>query len=359
MTKTHRKRTLVRAPIVPFRWRGTRLDVLEQRDLPGRVRFLACRTHTDVARAIREMSIRGAPAIGCAAAYGLALAARERSFLNTQDQIRSLEKARALLAATRPTAVNLFWALDRMARVWAASAEMLAQRLAEEARAIDQEDNASCRRIGRNGADLLPKNAVVLTHCNAGALATAGYGTALGVIRAAFAQGKIKNVFVDETRPYLQGARLTAWELDQEGIPYTLLTDNMAAHILKTERVDAVVVGADRIAANGDTANKIGTYGLAVLARHHRVPFYIAAPLSTVDWQAKTGADIPIEERSINEVCEIRGYRIAPARARARHPAFDVTPARLITAIVTDRAVCSPASLRSLKNGTKRTSGEG
>ncbi len=334
--------------IHPYRWRGGRLDVLEQKDLPGRVRWIPCETFQDVARAIRDMSIRGAPAIGCAAAFGLALAARGR-FARFSEKISRLQKAKTLLAATRPTAVNLFWALERMARVWAASPEDLPARLEKEALAIHAEDLASCFRIGEAGAGLLPRNAVVLTHCNAGALATAGYGTALGVIRSARRRGRLKKVYVDETRPYLQGARLTAWELEQEGIPYEILTDNMAGHIMKTEKLDAVIVGADRIAANGDAANKIGTYALAVLARHHKVPFYVAAPFSTVDLAAPSGNAIPIEERSAEEVLFIRGIPLAPPNARARHPAFDVTPASLITALLTDRAVIRPPLAENLR----------
>ncbi len=325
-------------PVVPFRWRGSRLDILEQRDLPGRVRWIPCRTVDDVARSLRDMSIRGAPAIGCAAAFGLALAARAPG----GDRPRRLEQARRRLAATRPTAVNLFWALDRMTRVWAAGGADLAARLEKEARAIAAEDLAACRRIGDFGATLLPKNAVVLTHCNAGALATAGHGTALGIVRSAHAAGKIRRVFVDETRPYLQGARLTAWELARDHIPHDLITDNAAAHILKTEKVDAVIVGADRIAANGDTANKIGTYALALAARRHGVPFYVAAPASTLDPSTPDGDGIPIEERPAAEVLFFAGRRVAPPGTRARHPAFDVTPADLLTAIVTERGVHRP-----------------
>lgn len=324
--------------VVPFRWRGHRLDILEQRDLPARVRWISCRTADDVARAIRDMSIRGAPAIGCAAAFGLALAARGP---HGAPRAR-LEAARRRLAATRPTAVNLFWALDRMARRWAPPGGDLAARLEKEARAIAAEDLAACRSIGERGAALLPRGAVVLTHCNAGALATAGHGTALGIVRSAHAQGKIRRVFVDETRPYLQGARLTAWELSREKIPYEIVTDNAAAHLLKTEKIDAVIVGADRIARNGDTANKIGTYGLALLARHHGVPFYVAAPTSTLDRRRARGEDIPIEERSPAEVLTWAGRRLAPAGARARHPAFDVTPAALLTALVTEAGVYRP-----------------
>jgi methylthioribose-1-phosphate isomerase len=292
------------------------------------------------------MSIRGAPAIGCAAAFGMALASKERAFKSLPDLIAFLEKARTGLGETRPTAVNLFWALDRMARVYQNPATInIPKSLEQEALAIHAEDTASCHAIGDEGARLLPKDAIVLTHCNAGALATAGYGTALGVIRSAHAVGKIKRVYVDETRPYLQGARLTAWELDQEGIPYEILTDNMAGHILKTEKVSAIVVGADRIAANGDTANKIGTYSLAILAHYHQVPFYVAAPFSTVDVKTSTGAGIPIEDRSVEEVVKFRGLSIAPKGARARHPAFDVTPARLITSIITERGTFAPEHL--------------
>ncbi|MBL8022866.1 MAG: S-methyl-5-thioribose-1-phosphate isomerase [Elusimicrobia bacterium] len=337
-----------REPVQAYRWKHTRLDVLEQRDLPRRIRWVPCRTHEAVARAIRDMSIRGAPAIGCAAAFGLALAARERAFRRPSDLISHLNKARTVLAATRPTAVNLFWALNRMARLWETpplQIHNLPQTLEREALAIHHDDIASCRAIGDAGAKLLPQHAVVLTHCNAGALATAGYGTALGVIRSAHAQGKIKRVYADETRPYLQGVRLTAWELDREGIPYTVLTDNMAGHIFKSEKISAVIVGADRVAANGDTANKIGTYGLAILAQYHGVPFYVAAPFSTMDRSTRTGAGIPIEERSPQEVLTLGGIALAPKKAQARHPAFDVTPAKLITAIITERGVFTPSQL--------------
>jgi methylthioribose-1-phosphate isomerase len=303
------------------------------------------------------MSVRGAPAIGCAAAFGLALAARERSFSSPQKLVSFLEAAKAALAATRPTAVNLFWALERMAKVWTDGLpsgkdfqKSLSTALEREARAIFDEDEAACRRMGELGAALLPKDALVLTHCNTGALATAGHGTALGVIRSAWEAGKLSSVFVDETRPYLQGARLTAWELTQEGIPYHVVTDNMAGHLMKTEKVAAVIVGADRIAANGDTANKIGTYSLAVLAKHHGVPFYVVAPRSTVDLKTASGRDIPIEERSHEEVLTVRGVRLAPKGARARHPAFDVTPGELITAIVTEQGVARPPYAASLKS---------
>ena len=274
------------------------------------------------------MVVRGAPAIGVSAAFGIALAAMRG------DDVRAAAEE---LRATRPTAVNLMWAIDRMLRVWR-GIEGVRPMIAEAQRIFD-EDVEACRRIGRFGAELLGEEATVLTHCNAGALATAGYGTALGVIRAAVEGGKKIAVFADETRPYLQGARLTAWELHQEGIDVTLITDNMAGHFFQQGQFDAVVVGADRIAANGDAANKIGTYTVAVLANAHDVPFYVAAPVSTIDPQCPSGAAIPIEERSAAEVTQIGGTRVAPEGVAVRHPAFDVTPARLITAIITDRGV--------------------
>jgi len=308
--------------VEPIRWRGDALELLDQRLLPREMKYVPCHDAHEVAAAIRDMIVRGAPAIGVSAAFGLALAAKRGD---------DLQQAADELRASRPTAVNLMWAIDRM----------LAARgdLTEEAIAIFDEDVAACRRIGRYGAELLGGTATVLTHCNAGALATAGYGTALGVIRAAVESGKEIAVFADETRPYLQGARLTAWELKQENIDVTLITDSMAGHFFQQGKFDAVVVGADRIAANGDTANKIGTYTVAVLAKAHGVPFYIAAPLSTIDVRCPTGAQIPIEERSANEVAEIGGVRIAPEGISVRHPAFDVTPASFITAIITDRGV--------------------
>jgi len=323
--------------VEPIRWRGDALDLLDQRLLPREMKYVPCHDAHEVAAAIRDMIVRGAPAIGVSAALGLALAAKRGD---------DLQQAADELRASRPTAVNLMWAIDRM----------LAARgdLTEEAIAIFDEDVAACRRIGRYGAELLGGTATVLTHCNAGALATAGYGTALGVIRAAVESGKKIAVFADETRPYLQGARLTAWELKQENIDVTLITDSMAGHFFQQGKFDAVVVGADRIAANGDTANKIGTYTVAVLAKAHGVPFYIAAPLSTIDVRCPTGAQIPIEERSANEVAEIGGVRIAPEGISVRHPAFDVTPASFITAIITDRGVLrapyEEAIMRTMKD---------
>ncbi len=311
--------------VEPIRWRGNAVELLDQRRLPGEMTYVACRDAHEVAEAIRDMVVRGAPAIGVSAAFGLALAA-----LRGDD----VEAAAAELRGTRPTAVNLRWALERML-----TAHVTGGDLVREAEAMFAEDVEANRRIGRFGAELLGARATVLTHCNAGALATAGYGTALGVIRAAVEAGKKIAVYADETRPYLQGARLTAWELQQEGIDVTLITDSMAGHFFQKRKFDAVVVGADRIAINGDTANKIGTYTVAVLAKAHDVPFYVAAPISTIDIRCPSGAAIPIEERSAAEVTNIGGTRIAPEGVAVRHPAFDVTPASLITAIITDRGV--------------------
>jgi methylthioribose-1-phosphate isomerase len=308
--------------VEPIRWRGDALELLDQRLLPREVHYVVCRDAAEVARAIRDMVVRGAPAIGVSAAYGIALAS-----LRGDD----VAAAAAELRKARPTAVNLMWAVDRMLR---AKGDLVA-----EADAIFREDVASCRRLGAYGAELLGNTSTILTHCNAGALATAGYGTALGVVRAAVEAGKRIAVFADETRPYLQGARLTAWELQHDGIDVTLITDNMSGHFFQQGQFDAVIVGADRIAANGDAANKIGTYTLAVLAHAHNVPFYIAAPITTIDPDCPDGTCIPIEERSADEVTSIGGKSIAPEGISVRHPAFDVTPARLITAIITDRGV--------------------
>ena len=312
----------------PLRWTGDSLELLDQRRLPREVIWMACRTPGEVTAAIRDMVVRGAPAIGVAAAFGVALAD-----MRGED----VREAAEVLRASRPTAVNLAWAIDRMLDAYARRASLTA-----EAVAILEEDVAANRRIGRFGAELLGQTTTILTHCNAGALATAGYGTALGVVRAAVESGRNVAVFADETRPYLQGARLTAWELQQEGIDVTLITDNMAGHFFQQGQFDAVIVGADRIAANGDTANKIGTYTVAVLAGAHDVPFYVAAPFSTVDLRCPDGSAIPIEERSAAEVTQMFGTPIAPEGIAVRHPAFDVTPARLITAIITDRGVIRP-----------------
>lgn len=322
--------------VEPIRWRGDSLELLNQLLLPRDVKYVRCNTAHEVADSIKSMVVRGAPAIGVAAAFGMALAKMRGEDL----QFAAME-----MRGARPTAVNLAWAVDRMLRAGCT---------VEEAEAIFREDVEANRRIGRFGAELLGKSATVLTHCNAGALATAGYGTALGVVRAAVEQGKKIAVFADETRPYLQGARLTAWELQQDGIDVTLITDNMAGHFFQQHRFDAVVVGADRIAANGDAANKIGTYTVAVLANAHGVPFYVAAPISTVDMATANGDAIPIEERSAREVTEIGGTPIAPKGIHVRHPAFDVTPARLITAIITDRGVLRPPYEESLGRAVSR-----
>jgi methylthioribose-1-phosphate isomerase len=323
------------------------LVLVDQTRLPHEVVYLRCRSAAEVAEAIRRMRVRGAPAIGVAAAYGLALGAAESRATDAAAFLIDLEAVAAQLAATRPTAVNLRWAVDlglATARAIApdqgvgpARAALLA--LADDLAAEDVETN---RRIGAHGKELVPDGATVLTHCNAGALATVDYGTALGVVRAAHEAGRALHVLVDETRPFLQGARLTAWELQQLGVPMTLITDNMAGHFMQRGQVDLVVVGADRIAANGDVANKVGTYALAVLAHAHGIPFYVAAPLSTVDLSLASGAEIPIEERSSEEVVTLAGQRIAPEGVAAAHPAFDVTPARLVTAIITDAGVLRP-----------------
>jgi methylthioribose-1-phosphate isomerase len=338
-------------------WDDGAVVMIDQRRLPGEQVFVRCRQPREVAEAIRNMTIRGAPAIGVAAAFGLALVARG-SKAQGAALAAEFERACSELAQTRPTAVNLFWAIDRMRRRFQAAAEMdgaaLRQALLDEALAIQAEDLAACRRMGDLGAELLPQEARVLTHCNAGALATAGYGTALGVVRSAARLGKIKNVFADETRPYLQGARLTAWELMQDGIPTTLIADNMAGHLMARGEVNAVVVGADRIAANGDVANKIGTYSVAILAKEHGIPFYVAAPVSTIDLSTPDGSKIPIEERSPDEVTHHGGRRLAPEGVAVRNPAFDVTPHRYVTAIVCERGVARAPygdSLRALLEG--------
>jgi methylthioribose-1-phosphate isomerase len=316
--------------------------MIDQRQLPAREVYVRCEDSRAVAKAIKDMAIRGAPAIGVAAAFGIALCARRSR--SEGDALRSeISAACEDLGATRPTAVNLFWAIDRMRRrldeLLPSGGAAVRDGLLAEAKAIDAEDVAACRRMGDLGAALLPGAARVLTHCNAGALATAGYGTALGVIRSAARDGKIREVLADETRPYLQGARLTAWELLRDGIPTTVIADNMAGHLMAQGRIDAVIVGADRIAANGDVANKIGTYTLAVLAREHGLPFYVAAPLSSFDLATPSGDRIPIEERGPDEVTHHGGLRLVPEGAGVRNPAFDVTPHRFVTAIVCERGV--------------------
>jgi methylthioribose-1-phosphate isomerase len=340
-----------------LKWEQDGLLVLDQRLLPLEEVYLRPADEHAVAAAIRDMAVRGAPAIGVAAAFGIALGVR-RSTLDGPALRADFERICALLRGTRPTAVNLFWAISRMTRRFesdeARGAGAVRAGLLEEALAIQEEDLQACRRIGDLGAELVPAGARLLTHCNAGALATAGYGTALGVIRSAARQGKLLRVYADETRPYLQGARLTAWELTRDGIPTTLIADNAAGHLIARGEVDAVVVGADRIAANGDLANKIGTYTLAVLARERGIPFYVAAPVSTIDLGTATGDAIPIEERPQEEVTHHGGRRLAPLGVAVRNPAFDVTPHRYVTAIVCERGVARAPyeeSLRRLVEG--------
>jgi methylthioribose-1-phosphate isomerase len=337
----------------PLYREGGALKLLDQRMLPAREVWRTLTHPPEIALAIRDLAVRGAPAIGVAAAYGAAFSMRSGA---TTPPAERFETARRLLAATRPTAANLFGALDRMSRrfreIEGSSAEEIEKALIAEADAIAEEDLEACRRIGAYGANLLDAGGLVLTHCNAGGLATAGYGTALGVIRGAVESGKAVRVLACETRPYLQGARLTAWELARDGIPVEIITDSMGGHFLSRGEVRAVVVGADRIAANGDTANKIGTYPLAVLAKENGVPFYVAAPTTTIDLDCADGSAIPIEERSSAEVLSFGGQSIAPPGVTARYVAFDVTPARYISAIVTDRGVCRPPFSRSLAAAT-------
>ena len=335
-------------------WQDDAIVMVDQRKLPGQELYLRCRTAQEVARAIRTMVIRGAPAIGVAAAMGIALGMRKSTAKGTRQFAVDFQKTCDMMASTRPTAVNLFWAIDRMKAVFAdaaqagQSADEIADRLETEARTIHDEDVAACRAMGGHGAAVVPDGARVLTHCNAGALATAGYGSALGVIRAAVEQGKRIAVIADETRPFLQGARLTAWELVREGINTTVITESMAGPLMRAGEIDMVVVGADRIAANGDTANKIGTYTVAVLAHEHKVPFYVAAPLSTIDLATPDGDRIPIEERDQREVSHLGAARLTPEGAHIRNPAFDITPSRYITGIITERGIFRPPFAESL-----------
>jgi methylthioribose-1-phosphate isomerase len=333
-----------------IQWVDGAVVMIDQTRLPLEESYVTCRTYEEVAAAIRDMVIRGAPAIGVAAAMGVALGALHAE---GPDLDARMETVCATLGATRPTAVNLFWAIDRMRRLYGSLAGRplaeIQRALVEEALRIREEDIAICRTIGRNGAELVPAGKTVLTHCNAGALATAGYGTALGVIRAAVESGKNVDVFADETRPFLQGARLTVWELQQDSIPVTLITDNMAGHFLKSGRIGCVVVGADRIAANGDVANKVGTYSVAVLAKENGVPFYVAAPISTLDLTLESGDKIPIEQRAAAEVTHVFGHAVAPEGTAVENPAFDVTPARYVAAIVTERGVARAPYEESLR----------
>jgi len=326
-----------------LRWRDGALEMIDQRVLPMRLEYRRYESAQGVAEAIRSMVVRGAPAIGCAAAYGVALAALALASRSDASFAQGLEEAFQLLGSTRPTAVNLSWALERQRRIVeslaAAGSRAVAEALLAEAHAIRDEDIAANRAMGAHGAPLIPDGARILTHCNAGALATAGYGTALGVIRSAAQAGKQVSVLADETRPFLQGARLTCWELMQDGIAVTLIADGAAALLMSRGEVDLVIVGADRVAANGDTANKVGTYPLAALAQRHAIPFYVACPLSTIDLSAAHGALIPIEERAPEEVVGFGSARWAPQGVRVRNPAFDVTPAQLVTALITERGV--------------------
>ncbi len=323
-----------------IQWTSDGVVMIDQTRLPREKVFVTCHDYKEVAQAICTMVIRGAPAIGVAAAMGVALGVEKAAAANLDAEFETICET---LAGTRPTAVNLFWAIERMKKLYGTLRGRpigeIRARLSQEAREIWRDDIAINQSMGRHGAPLVPDGKTVLTHCNAGALATAGYGTALGVIRAAVAAGKKIDVFADETRPFLQGARLTAWELNEDGIPVTLITDNMAGHFLKSGRIGCVIVGADRIARNGDTANKIGTYPLAVLAKENGVPFYVAAPVSTLDLTLASGDLIPIEQRPASEVTEVFGVPVAPEGIRVENPAFDVTPARYVTAIITECGV--------------------
>ncbi|MGH9783557.1 MAG: S-methyl-5-thioribose-1-phosphate isomerase [Terriglobia bacterium] len=336
-------------------WTDAGVVMIDQRKLPGAEIYVTCRTATEVARAITTMVIRGAPAIGVAAAMGIALGVRQSAAASLAELRQEMARICDALAATRPTAVNLFWAIGRMRNLFeelagaGADLDAIRKRLEQEAQTIHAEDIAANRALGDHGAALVPAGKTVMTVCNAGALATAGYGTALGVIRSAIQEGKQIDVLALETRPFLQGARLTVWELQKDNIPTTLITDNMAGHFLHSGRIGCVVVGADRIAANGDVANKIGTYTVAVLAKENGVPFYVAAPFSTVDLDITSGEAIPIEQRPASEVLEIQGVPIAPAGTPVRNPAFDVTPHTYVTAIITERGVAQPPYLESLR----------
>jgi methylthioribose-1-phosphate isomerase len=337
--------------VYPVIWHNESVSLIDQTRLPNEYTFVEIRRSEDMARAIKTMIVRGAPAIGVAAAYGIYLGAREIETDNRDEFLAHLEKIAQLLRSTRPTAVNLFWAISRMmktADTFIGTVEELKQILLQTAQIINAEDLQTCQAIGDNGLTALPPTPAkltLLTHCNAGALATAGYGTALGVVRSAWREERLERVFADETRPRLQGAKLTTWECVQEGIPVTLITDNMAAHCMKQGLIHAVVVGADRIAANGDAANKIGTYSLAIVAKAHNIPFFVAAPLSTIDFELSDGSKIPIEERNPEEIYQIGETILTPAGVEFYNPAFDVTPAELITAIITENGVFAPSEL--------------
>ena len=342
-------------PVYPIIWQEDTVVLIDQTQLPGKYTTVAITDYQEMAKAIKTMIVRGAPAIGVAAAYGMYLGAREIQTTDRNDFLNQLEEIAQQLRQTRPTAVNLFWAIARMlqtAKETQGSVEQMQVSLLATAQAIQAEDLQTCQEIGDHGLAVLPSHPQqlsLLTHCNAGALATAGYGTALGVVRSAWREGRLNRVYADETRPRLQGAKLTSWECVQEGIPVTVITDNMAAHCMKQGLIDAVVVGADRITANGDAANKIGTYSLAIVARSHNIPFFVAAPLSTVDFKLATGSEIPIEERHPSEIYQVGETRLCPEGVEFYNPAFDVTPAELITAIITEKGAVAPGKLIRLK----------
>ena len=339
--------------IKTLEWTNDGVRFIDQRKLPTEETYVTCATYEEVAEAIRNMTVRGAPAIGVAAAMGIALGARDAEASHVSELRRAFDQICEVIGETRPTAVNLFWAIRRMQQKFEVCAELpveqIRQALITEAQRMYVEDIAANEAMGRHGATLLPASGGVLTHCNAGALATCGYGTALGVIRAAVEAGKKLQVYADETRPFLQGSRLTAWELMKDGIPTTVISDNMAGAMMKQGKIGAVVVGADRIAANGDVANKIGTYTVAVLAKEHGIPFYVAAPFSTVDLETPDGSKIPIEQRSTREVTHIAGKAIAPEGVKVENPAFDVTPAKYVAAIITERGVARAPYEQSLR----------
>lgn len=330
----------------PLNFENGILKLIDQRRLPAELKYVECFTFEDVAAAIRDMVVRGAPAIGVTAAYGVAIGALRANTSSEDAFYKELERICVIMKGARPTAVNLFWAVERIHRKAIADKgnpiDSIRKALVAEAIEMDREDVEINKKIGANGNELIKEGFTILTHCNAGALATCGYGTALGVIRAAHESGKKISVYADETRPWLQGARLTAWELQQDSIPVTLICDNMAGHFMKAGKIDCVIVGADRIALNGDTANKIGTYTAAVLAKENGIPFYVAAPVSTIDFEMETGDGIPIEERSPMEVTHIRGIQIAPEGVAALNPSFDVTPSRYISGIITEKGVIRP-----------------
>lgn len=338
--------------VYPVIWYEASVLLIDQTRLPSEYAFVEISRYEDMAQAIKTMIVRGAPAIGVAAAYGMYLGAREIQTTERDEFLTELEEVAKVLRSTRPTAANLFWAIERMlktARQTMGPVEHLKKVLLKTAQTINVEDLQTCHAIGDAGLEVLPtapQKLNILTHCNAGALATAGYGTALGVVRSAWAKGRLAKVYVDETRPRLQGAKLTAWECVQEGIPVTVITDSMAAHCMHRGLIDAVVVGADRIAANGDTANKIGTYSLALVAKAHNIPFFVAAPLSTIDFELSTGSQIPIEERDPAEIYQVGDTILTPPGVEFYNPAFDVTPAELITAIVTEHGAFAPGELK-------------